>query len=114
MNLDNIEFDIKIIDDYLYYKISETNKDDEKCDNIRETIINDKKKLRNITSNKCVIINEILYHKIAYKYLNRYIRLLFKKYTINLYMIILKLHAYTNYIHEYTIKKCKNHDNYIR
>ena len=36
--------------------------------------------------------------KIVYKYLNRYIRLQFKKYTINLRVIILKLHAYMNYL----------------
>ena len=35
--------------------------------------------------------------RIVYKYLNHCIRLQFKKYTINLRAIILKLHAYTNY-----------------
>ena len=63
MNLDNIEFDIKIIDDSLYYKIFEINKIDKECDDIRETIINEKNKLKGITLNKCVIINDILYHK---------------------------------------------------
>ena len=63
MNLDNIEFDIKIIDDPLYYKVFEINKTDKKCDDIREAIINDKDKLKDITLNKCVITNDILYHK---------------------------------------------------
>ena len=63
LNLDNIEFDIKIIDDSLYHKISEMNKINEKYDEIRETIINNKNKLKNIIFNKCVITNEILYHK---------------------------------------------------
>ena len=39
------------------------NKFDEKCDNIRETIINDKEKLRDMIFNKCVITNEIFYYK---------------------------------------------------
>ena len=43
--------------------------------------------------------------KIDYEYLNRYIRLQFKKYTINLRVIILKLHAYTNYSNENIIKE---------
>ena len=63
MNLDDIEFDIKIIENSLYYKVFETNKIDQKCNNIREIIINEKNKLRDITLNKCVIINDIVYHK---------------------------------------------------
>ena len=63
MNLDNIEFDIKIIDNPFYYKIFEINKIDEKCDNIRETIINEKNKLKDITFNKCIITNDVLYYK---------------------------------------------------
>ena len=43
--------------------------------------------------------------RIAYKYLNRYIRLQFKKYTINLRVIILKLHAYTNYLNKNIINE---------
>ena len=39
------------------------NKIDDKCNEIRETIIDDKKKLKNITLNKCIITNNILYHK---------------------------------------------------
>ena len=35
--------------------------------------------------------------KIVYKYLNQCIRLQFKKYTINLRAITLKLYVYTNY-----------------
>ena len=38
--------------------------------------------------------------KIVYKYLNLCTRLLFKKFTINLYAIILKLHEYINYLNE--------------
>ena len=43
LNLDNIEFDIKIIDNSFYHKISKTTKVDKECDNIREIIINGKK-----------------------------------------------------------------------
>ena len=39
------------------------NKIDNKCIKIREIIINNKKKLKDITFNKCVIINDILYYK---------------------------------------------------
>ena len=41
----------------------ETNKVNNEYNEIREIIINDKKKLRDITLNKCVIINDILYYK---------------------------------------------------
>ena len=41
----------------------ETNKIDNEYNEIREIIINNKKKLKNITLNKCVITNDILYHK---------------------------------------------------
>ena len=41
----------------------EINKIDNEYNEIREIIINDKKKLKNITFNKCVIINDILYYK---------------------------------------------------
>ena len=43
--------------------------------------------------------------KIVYKCLNRCIRLSFKKYTINLRVIILKLHAHMNYSNENNIKE---------
>ena len=43
--------------------------------------------------------------KIAYKYLSLYIRLLFKKYTINLYIIIQKSFVYINYLNENIIKE---------
>ena len=36
--------------------------------------------------------------RIAYEYLSQCIRLQFKKYTINLRAITLKLHTYTNYL----------------
>ena len=41
----------------------ETNKVDNEYNEIREIIINDKKKLRNIIFNKCAIINDIFYYK---------------------------------------------------
>ena len=40
-----------------------TNKINQEYDNIREVIINDKNKLKDITFNKCAITNEILYYK---------------------------------------------------
>ena len=63
MNLDDTEFDIKTIDDSLYYKISEINKANKEYADIRETIINEKNKLKDIIFNKCVITNDVLYHK---------------------------------------------------
>ena len=33
------------------------------CNEIHEIIINNNKKLRNITLNKCVVINEMFYYK---------------------------------------------------
>ena len=39
------------------------NKVDKEYNEIREIIIDDKKKLKDITFNKCVIINDILYYK---------------------------------------------------
>ena len=41
----------------------ETNKVDNKYNEIREIIINDKKKLKDITFDKSVIINDSFYHK---------------------------------------------------
>ena len=61
LNLDDTEFDIKIIDNPLYHRVSETNKVDQECDDIRETITNEKNKLRGITLSKCVITNDILH-----------------------------------------------------
>ena len=43
--------------------------------------------------------------KIVYEYLNLCIRLLFKKYTINLYIIIQKSFIYINYLNENIIEK---------
>ena len=63
LDLDDIEFEINVIDDLFYHRVSEANKIDNECNNIRETIIDDKEKLRDITFNKCVITNEVLYYK---------------------------------------------------
>ena len=41
----------------------EANKVDKEYNEIREIIIDNKKKLRDITLNKCVIINDIFYYK---------------------------------------------------
>ena len=41
----------------------EANKIDNEYNEIRETIIDDKKKLRDIIFNKCAITNDILYYK---------------------------------------------------
>ena len=46
-----------------YHKMFEVNKIDNEYNEIREIIINDKKKLKDIIFNKCVIINDILYLK---------------------------------------------------
>ena len=63
MNLNSIECDIKIIDNSFYHKMSKTNKVDQEYDDIREIIINEKNKLRDITLSKCVIINDIFNYK---------------------------------------------------
>ena len=63
LNLDNIEFEINVINDPFYHKMFKTNKVDNEYNEIREIIINNKKKLKNITLNKCVITNNIFYHK---------------------------------------------------
>ena len=39
------------------------NKINNEYNEIREIIINNKKKLKNIIFNKCIITNDILYHK---------------------------------------------------
>ena len=59
LNFDNIEFDVYAINDSLYYKMFKINKIDNECNKIRETIIENKKKLRNIILNRNIIINEI-------------------------------------------------------
>ena len=41
----------------------EINKVDNLCNDIREIIINNKKKLRDIIFDKCVIMNEVFFHK---------------------------------------------------
>ena len=41
----------------------EANKVDNERNEIREIIINDKEKLKNIILNKCVITNDIFYYK---------------------------------------------------
>ena len=41
----------------------ETNKVDNEYNEIRETIIDDKKKLKGIIFNKCAITNDIFYYK---------------------------------------------------
>ena len=51
------------MDDSFYYKVSEMNKTNKKYNNIREAIIIEKKKLRDIIFNKCVITNDVLYYK---------------------------------------------------
>ena len=63
LNFDDIEFEINVINDFFYYKVFEANKVDNKYNEIRETIINNKKKLKDIIFNKCVIINDIFYYK---------------------------------------------------
>ena len=63
LNLDDIEFEINVINNSFYYKVFKANKVDNECNEICEIIINDKKKLKDITFNKCVITNDILYYK---------------------------------------------------
>ena len=58
-----MKFEINVIDDFFYYKVFEANKIDNEYNKIREMIINNKKKLRNIIFNKYVITNNIFYYK---------------------------------------------------
>ena len=59
--MNNIEFEINIINNSFYYKMFKINKIDNEYNEIREIIINDKKKLKDITFNKYAIIKNILY-----------------------------------------------------
>ena len=63
LNLDNIEFEINVINNFFYYKMFEMNKVDNEYNEICKIIIDNKKKLKDIIFNKCVIINDILYYK---------------------------------------------------
>ena len=45
LNFDNIEFEVNIINDSLFYKMFEVNKIDNKCNKIREAIINNNNKI---------------------------------------------------------------------
>ena len=107
MNLDNIEFDVNVIDNLFYYKMFKTNKIDDECNEIREAIINDKKKLKILHLINALSRRKFFIIKIAYKYLNLYTQLSFKKRTMNLRIIILKLHKYINYLNENIIKEIK-------
>ena len=63
MKLDDTKYVINAIDDLIYYRVIIVNKDNEKCSKIRDAIIEDKKKLNDITLVKCSMNDDILYHK---------------------------------------------------
>ena len=63
MKLDDTKYAINAIDDLIYYRVIIVNKNNEKCSEIRDAIIEDKKKLNNITLVKCSMNDDILYHK---------------------------------------------------
>ena len=63
MKLDGTKYVINAIDDLIYYRVVIVNKNNEKCSEIRNAIIEDKKKLNNITLVKCSMDDNILYHK---------------------------------------------------
>ena len=64
------------------------NKINKKYNNIRETIIIEKKKLKMLYLINALLRTKFFIIKIVYIYLNRYTRLSFEKYIINLYIII--------------------------
>ena len=64
------------------------NKINKKYNNIRETIIIEKKKLKMLYLINALLRTKFFITKIVYIYLNRYTRLSFEKYIINLYIII--------------------------
>ena len=63
LKLDDTKYAINAIDDLIYYRIVIVNKNNEKCSEIRDAIVEDKKKLNNITLVKCSMNDDILYHK---------------------------------------------------
>ena len=83
----------------------EINKIDNECNEIRETIINNIKKLKILHSINALSRTKFFIIKIVYEYLNLYIRLLFKRRTINLHVIILKSFIYINYSNVNIIEK---------
>ena len=63
LKLDDTKYVINAIDDLIYHRVIIVNKNNEKCFEIRDAIIEDKKKLNNITLVKCSMNDDILYHK---------------------------------------------------
>ena len=63
MKLDGTKYAINAIDDLIYYRVVIVNKNNEKCSEIRNVIVEDKKKLNNIILVKCSMNDGILYHK---------------------------------------------------
>ena len=63
LKLDNTKYVINAIDDFIYHRVIIVNKNNEECSKIRDAIIEDKKKLNNITLVKYSINDDILYHK---------------------------------------------------
>ena len=55
MKLNDKYIDIYIINNSIYYKVVEANKKDEYYTKIRNAIIEDKNKFREITFNKCFV-----------------------------------------------------------
>ena len=63
LELDDTKYVINTINDPIYHRVVIVNKDNEKCSEIRDAIIEDKEKLNDITLVKCSIDDDILYHK---------------------------------------------------
>ena len=63
MELDNTKYILNTINDPIFYRVANINKNNEECSKIREAVIRDKKKLNNITLIKYLVDKGILYYK---------------------------------------------------
>ncbi len=54
---------IEAIDDPIYHRISQTNKEDELCSEIRDAMLEQKEKIHGITLSKCSVQDGVLFHK---------------------------------------------------
>ncbi len=61
LELDGV--DVHAIDGPIYYRIAQTNKEDELCSEIRDAMLDQKEKIHGITLSKCSVQDGVLFHK---------------------------------------------------